>query len=206
MSESTPPPAADEAARELADGLEARKVDYAIGGALALGQWGVVRGTSDVDLNVWLDPSRPTEAAELFGQLGCEFRTAALVREWTDKGWGYVQYRSLRVDVYLPLSDFHATVRSRRRSAPLLGRPAWFLSPEDLAVFKLVLFRTKDRADLESLLVIRGSAFDRAYVRSWISRIAGAADLRVTSWDEMVAAADEASRTRQEGWKPPHER
>ena len=199
-------PGADEAARELADALEARRIDYAIGGALALGQWGVVRGTHDVDLNLWLDPARPTEAAALLSEIGCEFKTAALVREWGDKGWGYVHFRTVRVDVYLPLMPFHESARSRRRRVPLLGREAWFLSAEDLAVFKLILYRTKDRADLEGLLVVCGLDFDRSYVREWIGRIAGTADIRVSGWDEMATAADEAIRLRQAGWKPSQER
>lgn len=206
MTESHPAPGADEAARDLADALEARRIDYAIGGALALGQWGVVRGTHDVDLNLWLDPARPTEAAGLLAEIGCELQATALVREWGDKGWGYVRFQKVRVDVYLPLTPFHDSVLARRRRETFLGREAWFLSAEDLAVFKLILFRTKDRADLESLLVVRGSDFDRAYVREWIGRIAGAFDLRVSGWDEMAAAADEAIRLRQAGWKPSQER
>ena len=206
MTGTLPAPAADEAARDLADALEARRIDYAIGGALALGQWGVVRGTHDVDLNLWLDPARPTEAARVLAEIGCEFQTAALVREWGDKGWGYVHFKKVRVDVYLPLMPFHESVRSRRRRAPLLGREAWFLSAEDLAVFKLILFRTKDRADLESLLVVQGPDIDRTYVQEWVSRIAGAADMRIAGWKEMAAAADEAIRLRQAGWKPTQDR
>jgi hypothetical protein len=205
---SEPPalPGADEAARELADALESHGVEYAIGGALALAQWGVVRGTHDVDVNLWLDPARPTEAASRVAELGCEFQAAGLIREWRDKGWGYVHFKKVRVDVYLPVMPFHESARARRRRASLLGRGAWFLSPEDLAVFKLILYRTKDRADLEGLLVVRGSEFDRRYVREWICGIAGENDLRVSGWDELTAAADDAIRLRQTGWKPSQER
>ena len=44
------------AALRLAGELEVRSVDYAIGGALALSLWSEPRATSDVDLNVFVEP------------------------------------------------------------------------------------------------------------------------------------------------------
>jgi hypothetical protein len=205
VSDAADVPSAEEVARELADALEARGVDYAVGGALGLAQWGVIRGTFDVDLNIWVDPGRPAEAAYLLGELGCDFKTGPVVRELADKGWAYVFRRGVHVDVYLPTGEFHDGVRQRRRRKPLCGRSAWFLTAEDLAVFKMVLYRTKDRADVEALLLIRGREFDRSYAREWLSRIAGASDLRLRTWDELVAQAEAAIRLRESGWIPPLE-
>lgn len=189
MPDSGPKRSAEEVARELADALDARGIPYAVGGAMALGQWGVPRGTLDVDLNLWVDPARPTEAAHLIGQLGCQLNSAAVIRSLLDKGWAYAFLHDVHVDFYLPTRDFHASVLARRQRRPLLGRDAWFLSAEDLAVFKLILFRLKDKADLEALLVVRGREMDREYVRTWISRIAGGGDLRLKTWDELVDSA-----------------
>ncbi len=203
MSDASDVPSAEEVARELADGLEVRGVDYAVGGALALAQWGVIRGTLDVDLNIWVNPDRPAEAAHLLGELGCEFKAGPVVREFVDKGWAYVLWRGVHVDVYLPTSEFHDSVRQRRRRKPLCGRDAWFLSAEDLAVFKMILYRTKDCGDVEALLVIRGREFDRSYAREWLARLAGTSDLRLKTWDELVEQAEEAIRLRESGWRPP---
>jgi hypothetical protein len=192
-------------ARELADGLEARGVDYAVGGALGLAQWGVVRGTFDVDLNIWIDPGRPAEAAHLLVQLGCEFKMGAVVREFADKGWAYVVRYGVHVDVYLPTGEFHESVRLRRQRKPLCGREAWFLAAEDLAVLRMILYRTKDRGDVEALLVIRGRDLEGSYARGWLARIAGPSDPRLKTWDEMVSQAEAAIRIRESGWTPPLE-
>jgi hypothetical protein len=87
---------AEEAGRELADRLEARGVPYAIGGALALAQWGIPRGTIDVDMNIWVDPARPTSAAQLLGDLGCDLKSSSVIRSFTDTGWAYalILYRA----------------------------------------------------------------------------------------------------------------
>jgi hypothetical protein len=199
------PASAEEAARELADGLEARRIDYAIGGALALSRYAVPRGTIDVDLNLWVDPGKPADAARLMAELGCELKTGAAIRNFMDRGWAYATYRGVHVDAYLPTRDFHESVRARRVRLPLLGRPAWYLSAEDLAVFKLVIYRAKDLGDLEALLMAAGRSVDRAYVREWLARLTSPADVRLRTWDELSAAAEAALRRRDEGWKPPGE-
>jgi hypothetical protein len=156
-------------------------------------------------MNIRVDPGRPMEAARLLGQLGCEFNTSAVVRELEDKGWAYVFRRGVRVDVYLPTRDFHESVRQRRQRQQLCGRDAWFLSAEDLAVFKMILFRAKDLADVEALLVIRGREFTRSYSRDWLARVVGPSDLRLKTWDELVARAESAIRLLESGWRPPLE-
>ena len=50
-------------AGRLAAQLEARGHEYAVGGAIALGYWGVPRGTVDVDLTVYLSPERLADLA-----------------------------------------------------------------------------------------------------------------------------------------------
>ena len=49
-----------ELAQKLAVELDARNIDYAIGGALALGFWGEPRGTLAVDITLFVSPAKPT--------------------------------------------------------------------------------------------------------------------------------------------------
>ncbi len=158
-----------------------------------------------MDLNLWVDPLKPTEAAHLLAEVGCEVKAGAVIREFADKGCAYALRHGVHIDVYLPTGEFHESVRRRRRRRPLCGRDAWFVSAEDLAVFKMVLFRTKDRADLEGLLVMCGRDFDRPYVRSWLARVVGPSDHRLTTWDEMAAQAEAVIRLRESGRTPPLE-
>ena len=43
-------------ARQLADALEDNDIEYAIGGALALGYYATPRATVDVDINIFVPP------------------------------------------------------------------------------------------------------------------------------------------------------
>ena len=64
--------------------------------------------------------------------------------------------------------------------------PAWYLSAEATAVFKLMFFRSKDVADLERLVAVQRAALDHAYVRRWIVEMMGEDDPRTTTWDDPV--------------------
>ncbi len=75
---------------------------------------------------------------------------------------------------------------TRVRTATLEGRPIRVLSPEDLAVFKLLFFRGKDVVDLERLVAFLGPELDHGYVRSWVSGMVGEDDERIACWDRMV--------------------
>lgn len=181
----------DEVARMLANELEQRGIPYAIGGALALGHWAVPRATFDVDMNIWMEARRPAEVAALLSELNCDFQASAVIREFTSKGTAYVHLQGVRVDLYLPTSDFHKSVLARRRRVPLLGREAWFLSPEDLTIFKMIFFRLRDRANVEAILAVQGERLDRAYMREWLARIVGKHDPRAAALGEMFKDADE---------------
>jgi len=58
-------------ARQLAIALDARRQDYALGGAIALGYWAAPRGTVDVDLTLFLLPDKPSACVCLLQDLGC---------------------------------------------------------------------------------------------------------------------------------------
>jgi hypothetical protein len=93
----------------------------------------------------------------------------------------------MRVDVFVPSIPLYESAQRRARREVLLGRPAWFLSAEDLVTFKMLFFRGKDVLDVERLLAVRGPDFDRDYVRGWLVDIVDDDDVRVAKWDAMCA-------------------
>lgn len=93
----------------------------------------------------------------------------------------------MRVDVFIASIPFYDQVRRRIRRAVLEGRPAWFLAPEDLIVFKLLFFRTKDLLDVERLVEFLGEQLDRRLVDSALADLVGPADERVGWWERLVS-------------------
>jgi hypothetical protein len=188
-------PAAPELARAIADALEAAGLPYAVGGALALAVWGFPRATNDVDVDVFVGPENVGRVLDVLASAGCEVDRADAVARAASRGDFAVRAHGMRVDVFLPSIPLYDSARGRLRQAPLEGRPAWFLAPEDLAVFKLLFFRTKDVLDVERLVAFVGRDFDRGYVRRWLAQLVGEEDERVRRWDDLVRTVDDLYRT-----------
>lgn len=180
--------AATEVACALAAALERGGITYAIGGALAYGVWGVPRGTQDVDLTAFVGLDTLDHVFAVLEGAGCELDRVTAAGFAAKRGLFRTRCQGMRVDVYVPDVPFYDSVRTRVRMVPLRGQQVAVLSAEDLAVFKLLYFRGKDRVDLERLCAVQRGALDRAYVRRWLVEMVGEDDERIRFWDALPDA------------------
>lgn len=177
------------AALRLAGELEVRSVDYAIGGALALSLWSEPRATSDVDLNVFVEPDHLAPVFDAIEASGAAVDRAQARRDALARGMFIARWPSRHpLDVFTPSIDFSYEAARTRVRRTVAGVDAWFLSAEGIAVFKLYFFRGKDRVDVERLVQVRPQ-LDRAYIRARLVADLGPDDERVTFWDAVVARA-----------------
>lgn len=172
----------------LGDRFDEAGLPYALGGALALGVWSVPRATADVDVSVFV---RPERLAEIFDALE---RAGALIdyddaRERVDQaGLFIVRLLGIRVDIFVAHHPLHDDMATRRRSVrDPFGDPRWFLSPEDVALTKLIYHRPKDVMDLERLFAVQGERLDLSYVRDWLQKIVPAGDIRHATLGDLEA-------------------
>jgi hypothetical protein len=186
VSEHNPPSNAAAVARQLAEQLELRGLDYALGGAIALGYWGAPRGTIDVDLTLYVSSERPSECIWLLGELGCQVSAADAADSLREHGFCRVALAGLRVDVFLPTIPFYEAARARRRRVDLANQPVMIWDAESLTVFKMMFFRRKDLADVEQILRTQGTRLDRRWVREQLTVMYGPHDPRLSEWDGLV--------------------
>jgi hypothetical protein len=144
----------------LSRALEAQRLPYAFGGALALAFCTErARGTIDIDVNVFV------------GQEAAERVLASLPRQVSQtavdlpalKGDGQTRlwWERTPVDIFLDTTEFHAQAAQRRQFHEFGGRRIPFLGCSDLAVFKAFFNRTKDWADIEEMIAIRALNVDQ---------------------------------------------
>jgi len=172
-------------ARQLAGALDACRQDYALGGAIALGYWAAPRGTVDVDLTLFLPPDRPTACVSLLQDIGCKLTVAQAMDSLREHGFCRVEYRGVRVDVFLPTIAFYAAARDRRRIVKLGEQPIQVWDAESLVVFKMMFFRRKDIADVEQILLTQGESLDSAWIERHLEQLFGRHDPRVSQWNEL---------------------
>ncbi|MBL8923703.1 MAG: hypothetical protein JNJ54_32915 [Myxococcaceae bacterium] len=169
---------------ELGRVLDAARMPYAIGGALALGVHGVSRSTQDVD--VFIRPEQLDRLLQVLTENGVAVDHAKARAEGLTEGVFFTWAGTTRIDVFLPSIDLSWEALRTRVSIAIQGQATWFLSPELLSCFKLLFFRPKDLLDLERL-VATSAALDVARVRQLIVEAMGADDERVRAWDDIVA-------------------
>lgn len=75
-----------------------------------------------------------------------------------------------RVDVFLATTPFVRSAFERRVSSVIEGMTLSVVTAEDLLLFKLIADRTKERLDVEDMLLVCG-ALDEAYLRHWASNL-----------------------------------
>jgi hypothetical protein len=158
---------------EVHDVLSAARLPHAFGGAIALAYCTEEpRGTRDLDVNVFVDPSR---AIEVFDALpSAVAMTAGDLEAAEREGQVRVWWEDTPIDIFLDVHHFHDEVASGVRLAPFGGRSIPMLGCTALAVFKALFDRTKDWADIEAMVEM--DSIDVAEAVAWLERMVGHED------------------------------
>jgi hypothetical protein len=176
-----------EVAARLSDRFDEDGLAYALGGALALGAWGVPRTTTDVDIAVFVAEPELDKLLDSIERAGAMVDRAEAGRSIAKTGFLVAHLGRTRLDLFIAHHPWHADMHARRRLLPTPdGRQRWFLSPEDVALAKLLYARPKDIQDLERLFAVQRSRLDLAYVRRWLSAIVPAQDMRLRTLEELA--------------------
>lgn len=152
------------------DGLDVAGIPHAIGGAIALGYCVLEpRGTRDVDVNVFV---RPTRAREVLAAMPDGVEVSGLQLEHAERdGQVRLQWGITPIDLFMSVLPFHDRVESHVRQVPFEGRTIPVLDCTGLAVFKAMFDRPQDWVDIEAMVEARSLDLDDA-VR-WIRELIG---------------------------------
>jgi len=166
--------------------LGARRIPHAFGGALALAYWTLdPRGTSDIDVNVFL-PAANCERALAALPEGVEQpdgTAATIARDGQIRLW----WDETPVDLFFDYAPVHADAARNRRMVPFADTRIPVLAPDELAVFKAMYDRTRDWADIEALLA--AGTLDVDEVRRMLRTLVSEDDPRFARLDDAVRRA-----------------
>src|SRR5271165_2652360 len=155
---------------EIHDALSAAGLRHAFGGAIALAYCTEEpRGTRDLDVNVFV---RPELAEDVFAALphGVARNEEELARAEAE-GQIRLWWQDTPIDIFLNVHPFHDEVARGVREVPFSGRLVPVVGCTALAVFKALLSRTKDWADIEEMVAMGEMSFADAL--TWVTQIVG---------------------------------
>jgi hypothetical protein len=165
------------------DALSQARLPHAFGGAIALAYCTEEpRGTRDLDVNVFVNPDL---AKDVFTALpdGVAWSAAELARTEAD-GQIRLWWQDTPIDIFLNVHQFHDEVAKGVREVPFSGRVVPVLGCTALAVFKALLSRTKDWADIEEMLAMGEMSIEDAL--TWLVQIVGSDDPAVKRMRALV--------------------
>ena len=91
------------------------------------------------------------------------------------------------LDLFFSYNELHDACLERQRSVPFGAERIAILSPEDLAIFKVLFARNKDWRDLQEMLFAQAPDLDSAYAFGWLERIVARDDERLIRFRALVA-------------------
>jgi hypothetical protein len=169
----------------LAAAWRAAGIPFAFGGALALA-YAVEepRGTRDIDVNLFLPID---QADEVFAALpaGVDWTADDLAVVRRD-GQVRVFWDDTPLDLFFATDPFHESAARRVREVPLTVGHIPVLDANDLAVFKAFFDRTKDWADLETM--VDAGSIDADDALGWLERLLGPDDSRTQRLEALLDA------------------
>ncbi len=152
------------------DALSAAGLAHAFGGAIALAYCTEEpRGTRDLDVNVFV---RRELAKDVFAALPDDVARSSGDLETTEaEGQVRLWWEDTPIDIFLNVHPFHDEAAKGVREVPFSGRVVPVLGCTALAVFKALLSRTKDWADIEEM--VETGEMNLADALAWVAQILG---------------------------------
>jgi hypothetical protein len=154
----------------LDEALKTAGIAHAFGGALALAfATEEVRATMDIDVNVFVSPSRVDAVLGALpaGVTWTPHDRAAVAEDGQVRLW----WERTPLDLFFSYHRFHDVAGARIQHHPLAGRQLPFLSPTDLVVFKAFFSRPKDWVDITSIAEAGSADMDEAL--AWVRTLLG---------------------------------
>lgn len=169
---------------EIHDALSGAGLPHAFGGAIALAYCTEEpRGTRDLDVNVFVAPAL---AKDVFAALPDGVATSSADLQTTEQeGQIRLWWRDTPIDIFLNVHPFHDEVAKGVREVPFSGRLVPVVGCTALAVFKALLSRTKDWADIEEMVAMGEMSLTDAV--AWVAQIVGSADPAVARMRALAA-------------------
>jgi len=163
--------------------LAGAEVPHAIGGAIALAYYGEPRVTVDIDANVFVPADRWPEIAQALAALGIDVDLDE--RELARHKEARLPWDRNPVHLFFSEDALHEAMPAAVRRVPFTRSTIPIVSPEHLIIRKAMLDRPKDWLDIETILAA-GEPLDLEEVRTWLTRLAGRDDPRLTKLHGIV--------------------
>lgn len=170
----------DDAYKKLVGFLNKGKFDYIIIGGIAAGILGEPRVTGDIDVDIVLAEKDLDGFLKAAKKESFKVDRKKCLARFKEAGVFQIEYGPFHVDFIMASIDLEKEAIRRKKIVKLYGMKAFFPTPEDFILLKIVPGRPKDLIDAERVVARHGDKLDTEYLYSWARRLSDdAQDTRI---------------------------
>lgn len=174
----------EDAYKKIVNFLNKEKAEYIIIGGIAAGTLGEPRVTGDVDIDIFIEQGDVVAFLKKLKKDGFGVNEQRCVTMAGERGVFQINYGDFHVDFIIASIDLEKEALKRRKKIKLYNIKAFFPTPEDLILLKIIPGRAQDLLDAQRVLVRQREKLDIKYLESWARKLSEEAqDMRI--WNAL---------------------
>ncbi len=165
---------------KLASFLNKENFEYIIIGGMAAAVLGQPRVTGDIDVDIMLNKDDVSDFLNKAKKAGFKVNKAKCIQRAKETSIFQINYRDYHIDFIIASVDLEKEAFKRKIEVKLHGQKAFFPTPEDLILLKIIPARPQDLLDIEKIIIRHKNKLDRKYLLSWAQKLSDEAeDMRI---------------------------
>jgi len=154
--------------------------NYIVIGGIAASVVGEPRITGDVDVDIVINDEDVPEFLDKATEVGFNVHVKKCIESARRTGVFQISLGNYHIDFIIASTDLETQACQRRRTIQLHGVNAFFPSPEDLILLKIIPGRDKDLFDAKSIVLRHKGKLDTNYLETWAMKLCDEAeDVRI---------------------------
>jgi hypothetical protein len=161
--------------------------NYILIGGIAASTVGEARVTVDIDVDIVMKQEDLPDFLNKAKKAGFNVSVKKCIESVRQMGIFQISSGDYHIDFIIASTDLETQACTRRKAIKLHGLKAFFPTPEDLILLKLIPGRAKDIADVEGLIARHGNMLDKEYIKTWAMKLCDEAqDMRICQMLEKL--------------------
>lgn len=170
----------EQAYKRIVTFLNNKKIDYLIIGGIAVSVMGNPRETIDIDFCIFIKKSDLKNFLDKLIQNGFIVDKEKMLKQAKSTGCFNIMDGNIRIDFLIASHQLEKSAFKRKISIELQDVKAYYPTPEDLILLKIVPGRLRDIADAEDIAKRHSKKLDEKYLLTWAQKLSDEAeDMRI---------------------------
>jgi len=164
--------------------LNKGKYKYLIIGGIAAGTIGEPRITADVDIDIIISREDVSIFLDKAKEAGFKVIKEKCLDSFERTGIFQINYEDFHIDFIIASTELETKAFERAKTLKLYGIKAFFPTPEDLILLKIIPGRDRDLLDAKSIVLRHKGKLNTRYLKTWATKLCDEAqDMKI--WNDL---------------------